>query len=90
MNLSRYNGKRIALVMDVQGRDVVLEGTTSLRSDPHQGKVLQVTIAEGSDGAVGAPVFLISERHWKQKICSGFAFGCDYMLDLSSNAVATP
>ncbi len=87
MNFSCYNGKRIALVMDVQGREVVLRGTTSLRNDPHQGSMLQVTIADGNEAAIGCPVFLISERRWTEQIGSGFAFDCDYLLDLSCSAV---
>ncbi len=88
MKFSHYNGKRIALVMDVQGREVVLRGTTSLRTDAHQGKMLQVKILDGPDSSVGCPVFLISEQRWREQICSGFAFGCDYLLDLSSPVAA--
>lgn len=87
MNLNRYNGKRIALVMDVQGREVVLRGTISLRIDTKQGHMLQVTIAEDDDAAVGCPVFLVSENRWKHQISSGIIHECEYLLDLSQTAV---
>jgi hypothetical protein len=87
MKLTQYSGKRIALVMDVQGREVVLRGTTALRRDAHQGHVLQVTVADGDDTSLGRPVFLISESRWLQRIASGWLFDCDYCLDLSGAAV---
>ena len=87
MKLSQYSGKRIALVMDVQGREVVLRGTTALRLDAKQGHILQVTIADGDKANLGHPVFLISERRWRRQIASGLLFGCDYCLDLSRAAV---
>ena len=87
MNLSQYNGKRIALVMEVQGREVVLCGATSLRRDRKQGQMLQVTITGDAEAALGSPVFLISEKQWTQRIASGVPYGCDYCLDLSAAAV---
>ena len=84
MKLSQYSGKRIALVMDVQGREVVLRGTTAMRVDAKQGHVLHVTIADDGDEAdVGHPVFLISESRWRRQIARGWVYGCDYCLDLS-------
>jgi hypothetical protein len=87
MNLSHYSGKRIALVMEVQGREVVLRGTTALRIDSKEEYVLQVTIANEGPAAFGKPVFLISEPRWRQQIASGASFDCDYCLDLSCSAV---
>ncbi len=87
MKLTQYSGKRIALVMDVQGREVVLRGTTALRTDAHQGQVLQVTVAEGDDANLGRPVFLISESRWRKRLASGWLFDCDYCLDLTGAAV---
>jgi hypothetical protein len=87
MKLSQYSGKRIALVMDVQGREVVLRGMTALRLDAKQGHLLQVTIADGDEANLGHPVFLISEPRWRQQIASGLFFGCDYCLNLSRAAV---
>jgi hypothetical protein len=84
MKLTQYSGKRIALVMDVQGREVVLRGTAAVRLDAHQGHVLQVTIVEGDDTSVGRPVFLISESRWRPHITGGWLFDCDYCLDLSA------
>ena len=88
MNLRRYNKKRIALVMDVQGREVVLRGTTSVRKDSKQGNMLQITVNRDDDAAVGCPVFLISEARWTHQIASGFAYDCEYLLDLAQAAVA--
>lgn len=88
MKLSQYSGKRIALVMDVQGREVVLRGTAALRLDAKQGHVLHVTIADGDDADTGHPVFLISESRWRRQIVRGWFYGCDYCLDLSRVAAA--
>jgi hypothetical protein len=87
MNFSRYSGKCIALIMDVQGREVVLRGAIALRLDSKQGHVLQVTVADEESAACGRPVFLISEPWWRHQIASGASFGCDYCLDLSCSAV---
>ena len=87
MNHNRYNGKRIALVMEVQGREVVLRGRTTLRSDPKQGRMLQVTVHGDDDAAIGCPVFLISEKRWIRQIATDASHGCDYSLDLSRAAV---
>jgi hypothetical protein len=87
MNFSQYSGKRIALVMDVQGREVVLQGTTAVRVDSKQGQVLQITVANEGPAGFGKPVFLISEPRWRQQIAEGDTFGCDYYLDLSRSAV---
>ncbi len=89
MNLKRYIGKRIALIMNVQGRDVVLRGTISLGKSKKQGQMLEVTVGQDDDAAVGLPVFLISEQRWKRQIASGFAYECEYLLNLSQSAVAT-
>lgn len=86
MKLSQYSGKRIALVVNVQGREVVLRGTTAVRRSTKRGHVLQVTFAEGDEAAVGQPVFLISEARWRQQIARGWVYGCDYTLDLSCPA----
>jgi hypothetical protein len=84
MNLSRYRGKRIALVMDVQGREVVLHGTTDLRLDAKHGHVLKVTVADDDRALPGHPVFYITEQRWRDRISSGETRGCDYCLDLST------
>jgi hypothetical protein len=83
MKLSQYSGKRIALVMHVQGREVVVRGTIAVRLDSDHGRVLQVTFAEDDDADLGHPVFLISESRWRRQIARGWVYGCDYCLDLS-------
>ena len=85
MNLAQFSGKRIAVVMDVQGRGLVLRGTTrTLRSREH-GTTLQVTIA--SEEVTGQPIFYIAESLWREQISSGQPFDCDYCLDLSQEVV---
>lgn len=84
MNLSRYRSKRIALIMDVQGREVVLRGTTDLRRDAKHGHVLEVTLADDAGDPSGHPVFYIAEQRWRDRISSGETCGCDYCLDLST------
>jgi len=88
MNRRSLDGKRIALIMDVQGRDVVLRGIIALRQDAKQGCMLQVTVEGDDDAAVGSPVLLISEQRWKSHISSGLAYQCEYQLDLSRAAVS--
>ncbi len=87
MNLKRFHGKRIVLVMDVQGREVVLHGTTKIHKDRKQGSMLQVSVADEDGAAVGCPTILISEQRWLHHIASGFAYGCELLLDLSQSAV---
>ncbi|MHB0956067.1 MAG: hypothetical protein ACYC0X_06760 [Pirellulaceae bacterium] len=87
MNLSQFSGKRIALVMEVQGREVVLRGTTAVRHSSKDEHILQVTVFNDGLAGYGRPVFLISEPRWRQQIASGSSFDCDYCLNLSCSAV---
>ncbi len=84
MSLSRYRSKRIALIMDVQGREIVLHGTTDLRRDATHGHMLKVTVADDDLSVLGRPIFYIAEQRWRDRISSGEACGCDYRLDLST------
>jgi hypothetical protein len=85
MNLSQYSGKRIAVVMDVQGRGLVLRGETRTLRSQHHGTTLQVTIA--SESVSGQPIFYIAESLWRDQIASGESFDCDYCLELASEVV---
>ncbi len=89
MNFSRYRGKRIALVMDVHGREVVLHGTTDLHRDAKHGHVLKVTVADEDHTLWGHPVFYITEQRWRDQISSGVTRGCDYCLDFSAATSAS-
>ena len=81
MKHSQYSGKRIALRMDVQGREVVLQGVTRTLRDPQHGTTLQVTIS--SETVSGQPIFYIAESLWRDQISGGASFDCDYCLDLT-------
>lgn len=88
MNHSHYNGKRIALVMDVQGHDVVVHGRSQVHQDRKGRWVLEVTVTGDREVTVGDPVFFIAEDRWVSGISEGSAMGCDYCLHLNSAAVA--
>lgn len=87
MKLSGLSGKRIALIIPVNEREVVLRGRIELRRDPHQGVMLQVMLTGDKGAAVGAPVFWISEGRWKRRLASGMGYGCDYLLDLQDRDI---
>ena len=87
MKFSCLNGKCIALIMDVQGQEIVLRGSISLAMDTRENPVLQVAVSDDDGAAVGAPVFLIAEKRWRHRLASGVEYGCDYMLDLSRSSV---
>ena len=88
MNPSHFNGKRIALLMDVQGREVVLRGRTAVHRDRKDRWVLEVIVTSDDESTAGDPVFLIAEDRWAQNIADGLAMGCDYYLNLSPMSVA--
>jgi hypothetical protein len=88
MNPSHFNGKRIALVMDVQGREVVLRGRTVVHRDRKDRWVLEVIVTGDDESTAGDPVFLIAEDRWVQSISDGLAMGCDYCLNLNAMSVA--
>jgi len=87
MSLSQFVGKRIALILDIKGDEIVLRGTTSLRHDGTQGRMLRVRVSD--DEAYGNPVFLISEDKWTRWIAADDHFGCDFRLNLASQAPRT-
>lgn len=73
MVLRSYDGKRIAVVLDIQGTERVVTGTARYENDPQLGAVLRIVI-DGEDRSE----FLIAESEWEGEITSGEPFGCEF------------
>ncbi len=80
IDLSAYDGKRVALVLEKgDGSAVAVRGTACYAEDPSLGGVLRVS---PDKTVVGMPVFVISERDWSGSIFPDTRFGCDVCFDM--------
>ncbi len=75
VDLSVFDGQRIAVLLDYSTRRIVLRGTAHFMRDDTQGNVLN--IVPHSDEP-GHPVLIISEADWNGRIIPDFHYGCRY------------
>lgn len=71
--LRSYDGKRIAVVLEIEGEERVVTGTAHYGQDPALGWVLRIAL----DGEEGSE-FLIAESEWEGEITPGQQYGCDF------------
>ena len=79
VQLSRLDGKSVAVVLDLSGQEVVWIGTGIYQSDGSLGQVLRIRFDDRHE-AVGRPEFLIQETQWRGPILDGSGYGCDYAM----------
>jgi len=88
VNLSRLDGKSVAVVLNLSGREVVWRGTGIYQTDATLGHVLRIRFDEPNE-AEGRPEFLIQESHWRGTIADGTMYGCETALRLNSAKLST-
>jgi len=79
-----YHGKKIAVVLSIQGKQKVCRGTASYKFHAALGPVLAVRI-EGEENH-GVPELLLSETSWLGGIGVDTQYGCDYCFVPSASA----
>lgn len=82
INLSRLDGKSVALVLNLRGRELVWPGRGSYQTDGKLGKVLRICFGELDKGTCGTE-FLIRETQWQGTFVDGARYGCDYMAGIT-------
>jgi hypothetical protein len=70
--------QKVAVHLQVQGREELMIGVGEYEIDPDLGGVLRVQTSPGEDTH-----FLFLEREWTGKIRRGTALGCDFLIRLS-------
>jgi len=85
VNLSRLDGKSVALVLSLSGCEVVWLGTGSYQTDGTLGNVLRISFDEPNE-ADGRPELLIQESQWRGTIADGASHGCDYVTAITLTA----
>ncbi len=78
VDLSAYDGKRIALIVCKPDGAAAVRGTACYTQDGHLGSVLRISLDKIAEGM---PVFVISEADWRGRIYPDLRFGCDYCFD---------
>jgi hypothetical protein len=81
VDLSRYDGKSFAIVLNLHGQPQVLRGTAHYAHDENLGNVLRIELA-GED--CGQPAFILAEDKWSGSILPGADYGCDFCIPLAS------
>jgi hypothetical protein len=73
---SRYDRKRIVLVLNNRGRPTLFRGTARCEQDSLLGCVLRIRLDAGADA--GETDLLISEKEWSGRITPDPYYGCHY------------
>ncbi len=79
MDLSPYDGKRIAIVMRFREAHHVLRGRARYIQQQLHSNQMRIAL----DGADGNPEFVIHENQWDGVIQPDNEFGCDYWLEVA-------
>ena len=95
MKLSRLAGKRVAIVLTIEGKRRVLSGEARYEREQALGNVLRIPIegagdaeagsaaagsAAPSDAKSGRPEFVIQESQWNGRVIPDEMHGCDFCL----------
>lgn len=79
IDLSAYDGQRIAVILDRDRRRIVLQGTATFIQDDALGNALNIQL---DNDEPGQPVLVISEEEWGGRIIPDFHHGCKFSLIL--------
>lgn len=77
LRLNSLDGRRVAVVLAVGGREVVCRGVASYHLDPVLGKVVRIAL----DQAAGQEIIL-SEADFEGSVEIDGRYGCDYCVQL--------
>jgi hypothetical protein len=77
VDLSAFDGHRIAVVIEQTNSKTVLRGTASFVRDDTVGNALRIRL---DDEEPGHPILMISEDQWDGRIIPDFHHGCSFCL----------
>ena len=80
MGLSRLHGRRLAVVLLIDGQHRVLCGTGCYLSHD-RGGLLEVELDNVKDS--GSPRFILDESQWDHEITGGHEYDCDFCLRIA-------
>lgn len=81
MKLASYDGKRVAVVLSVQGEERVVCGSATWSRDAALGDSLRIMIDE-PDG-FGMPEIFLAQETWEGAIHPDTEYGCDVCVKLA-------
>ena len=76
--LATLDQRKVAVHIQIQGREKLVVGTGDYGVDPDLGRVLRVQTSDRRN----APELLFVEDRWTGKIHRGHAVGCDFLINL--------
>ena len=88
MDLSRFDAKQFAVVVQLGGAARVFRGAARYESDSELGAVLKIIPESDGTQATGNPVFVLQEDSWTGRLRQDDRYGCDYRLEVGSPRVA--
>ena len=74
--LSKYDGSRIALVIEKGERRTVFRGVGRFVQDDALGNALCISLPN----ELGSPEFFITEQDWDGQIIPDFEYGCQFCI----------
>lgn len=77
VDLSEFDGQRLAVILNNAGQRTVLRGTATYVRDEAVGSALNIEL---DNEEPGHPVLVISESEWNGRIIPDFHFGCRFSL----------
>jgi hypothetical protein len=81
VNLSQCDGKKVAVVLAVQGKAKVLRGMASYSQHEILGNALRIAIQDQPEAAA-IPEILLAEANWQGEISAGTPYDCDLCIRL--------
>ena len=84
MELSMYNGKRIAVVLSRDGVQRVLSGLAAIENDECLGSVVRIRLQEKGSDLAGRPEIILQEDTPAECMVADDRYGCDFCLDLGA------
>lgn len=80
-SLGTLDGKRVAVVILRDSRQIVLRGLAECVKIRRE-RLLRIEVDQ-TEGQ-GSPVFLIKENQWRGSIAPDKTFGCDFQVQISA------
>ena len=81
--MSVYDGKRVMLIVSVNGRCVFMQGAASVKGDAKEdGGAVEIRIDQPSYSTIGKPRFLVGKNEFEKLTRKDDEYGCDYIMEI--------
>jgi hypothetical protein len=85
-DLTRFDGRRFAVVLTKAGCRIALRGTAHYVKEP-DGGTLRIEVDDDSATEKGRPVFVVRGSDWDGRFVPDRDFGCEFQLRLDIETV---